>query len=305
MSKKLTSTREIAKTMGVSPMTVSKVLTNANNNVNVSEGMRSKIMEYVTSIGYRPNHNIGLIVPSGYITDEMESFFIRGAFAALEEPNRLIMNIDDGQSIPSLVEHWRVGGIISIHRMRDEVREEIEKRKIPYVIANPAEDQASNAVVFEDSKAIKKVFKYLKSEGCQSYAFFMPINKGHMSNRLRRKAFQDFLKKEKSPGKENENSDIHDLFATVKELKNHGKVGILVSNEWSLALSVLLEAQGFSVGKDIEIVSMGVSFDRWVNEQRQILVPFETFGRKSVEMINDMWEQDVHHHPNVSISSDF
>lgn len=151
--------KDIAKRVGVSPSTVSRVI---NGNAVISEETRNRIQEAMAELNYHPNsrarnfangstNTIALVIDADDENTFSNTFFNRSVYAIEKAAqnngyNLLITNdIDDaGTSISALVYEKKVDGLIlPSSSVREGLLELLDKEGFPYVVlGEPSIDPA-------------------------------------------------------------------------------------------------------------------------------------------------------------------
>lgn len=178
--------KQIAEALGISAMTVSRVI---NNKKNVDEKTRKKVLEKARSMGYTPNYlakslvsnksfTIGVVVP-----EISHSFFpevIRGIEeVAYQENYQLILthSAEDAEREKAAIETLRskrVDGImISCSQFTSDLSyfEELRSSGLPVVFFDRCMDEAGfSCVGVDDKAAAKKITQHLIDHGYKKIA---------------------------------------------------------------------------------------------------------------------------------------
>ena len=150
--------KDIAKKVGVSPYTVSRVI---NGTASISEETKAKIRKAMQEMDYHPNSQarglvngstftIGLVLDAGNKNAFSNTFFINSVSAiemiAQERGyNVLILNDynhSNGNSVKNLVQEHKVDGIIlPVQSMNHELVQLMEAHKLPFVVMGEPEQK--------------------------------------------------------------------------------------------------------------------------------------------------------------------
>ena len=177
--------KDIARDLGVSVVTVSKVLLNHND---ISDKTRERVLRRIKELNYHPNpnaralvtgrtHLVGLIVP-----DLVHQFFAqvaKGASRALrkrgyglvissseEDPNL------EKQEISQMLARRLDALIIASAQINDEGLRQIEGQRTPYVLIDRRfEGLETNFVGIDDEKAGTLATSHLIENGCRRIAY--------------------------------------------------------------------------------------------------------------------------------------
>lgn len=186
---------DVAKRAGVSMKTVSRVL---NNEPNVAQKTRERVMEVANELRYSPNlaarglassksYLIALIYdnPSPYYIAKLQRGAIdacrkRGYHIVLEPIDLLEMekSEDLSKACETFLERLHVDGVILSPPLSDsdEFIQVLKKRGVPYVLVAPSQDNGMTASVrMDDMAAAYELTEKLISQGHKKIGFI----KGH------------------------------------------------------------------------------------------------------------------------------
>src|SRR4051794_19178386 len=185
----MTQMKDVAKQAGVSPATVSRVLTGS---ATVSEENRRRVEDAIAELGYRPNrvasqlrrqktHKIGVIVPDIENPNFSEAVRVIEDVAFREGFRVLICNSEDQPEkqrayLETLVDE-RVEGIILVPFLSDgrDVSAAID-RGIPLVaLDRPVSDPRADAVIADNFDAGRQTTAHLIEQGHREIAFISGI----------------------------------------------------------------------------------------------------------------------------------
>ena len=159
--------RELAREVGVSPSTVSRVL-NRDPNVRVSETSRSRILDLAAAKGYRPNrlarslklqrtNVIGMLIPD--ITNPLFSALFRAVDEVASATGYHVILCNTGDSGVRLQQHLEAlseghvdGLLIATAHRSDPVIETLRARRLPYILVSRRSDQSEEAWVVPDDR---------------------------------------------------------------------------------------------------------------------------------------------------------
>ena len=210
-----TTIKDIAKEVGVSPSTVSRVI---NGTATISEETKAKIRKAMLEMDYHPNSQarglvngstftIGLVMDAGNKNAFSNTFFINSVSAiemiAQEKGyNVLILNDnnhDNGNSVRNLVLEHKVDGIIlPIQSMNRELIKLMELQKLPFVVMGEPR-QKENAMFWVDidnQGGCELAVEHLFNCGYSKPVLFVE-NKKKIFESKRCNGFQESFKKRK------------------------------------------------------------------------------------------------------------
>lgn len=181
--------KDIAKMVGVSPSTVSRVI---HGNAPISDEIKAKIRKAMKELDYHPNsgarmlvtgstYTIALVVDADDENTFANTFFNRSVFAIERIAqkngyNLLITNDGDGngKSISSLVYEQKVDGLIlPSSSMREGLAELFQKEAIPWVILGEPEEpkQTYSWVDIDNYDGSKKAVTHMLEMGYRKIAY--------------------------------------------------------------------------------------------------------------------------------------
>ncbi|OCL25780.1 LacI family transcriptional regulator [Orenia metallireducens] len=172
--------KDVAKSAGVSPSTVSRVI---NNHPRISSETKKRVEKSMKEIGYHPNiiarslvkqktNTLGLVMP--YSTEEafadpFYSEILRGIGSVAQNKEYSLLLITSNGMKEELevtlkaVRSKRVDGLLILRaRSNDKLLKELKKLKTPFVIVGRPEDEKNNFWVNNDNiESTKKLVEYL------------------------------------------------------------------------------------------------------------------------------------------------
>jgi len=159
--------RELAKEVGVSPSTVSRVL-NRDPNVRVSETSRSRILDLAAATGYRPNrlarslklqrtNVIKMLIPD--ITNPLFSALFRAVDEVASAAGYHVILCNTGDSVDRLQQHLEAlseghvdGLLLATAHRNDPVVETLRRRRLPYILVSRRNENSDEAWVVPDDR---------------------------------------------------------------------------------------------------------------------------------------------------------
>lgn len=176
--------KEVAKQAGVSPSTVSRVLT---GNIPVSADARQKVLDAVKELDYQPNplaqglkggriKTIGLFIPN--VRDLVFPAAIRGIEDTAKQHGYTVIlcNTDDNEAkelsyIHSLQRRFINGFILSTARMNSTHLCKLQEEKFPVVyLIRHLGDEGLDAVVLDNFDGAYQAASYLLKQGYRKIA---------------------------------------------------------------------------------------------------------------------------------------
>jgi DNA-binding LacI/PurR family transcriptional regulator len=179
-AKKVTVT-EVARLAGVAPATVSRVTTGASY---VTPETRERVMRSIRQTGYRPSsaavslkrqaHDcFGLVLEEGAADSYYGSALVRGVAAAAGDRGFRVAvatlpsnsEASDLHRLPMLSNVSTDGLVVDLPHPKFSIRDELERLQMPWVVVNPTEELAHNAVCLDDMQIAGALVQYLSQRG--------------------------------------------------------------------------------------------------------------------------------------------
>ncbi len=178
--------KDIAAMAGVSPTAVSFVL---NDKSGVSEDTRQKVLEVIQKTNFKPNlnskrllfqksFNISLVIKQNS-SPFHDLFYFEITKGVLEKSKEYGYNIvftdiafDNGKAVlPEIIEHNDTDGVIFFQDTEPTIRNEVEKRNIPYVVVDVHSSSEDFTYVRADYQlSAYTATRYLCEKGHQAIA---------------------------------------------------------------------------------------------------------------------------------------
>lgn len=182
--------KDVAKEAGVSPSTVSRVI---SNNPRISRKTTEKVLTHMTRLGYQPNaiarnlaknssRTIGLIMPDRPGEALLNPFFpeaLRGIIKAATQASYDILlsstppGTDDYNTVRELVSTAKVDGVLLMtSKVENKSIQYLREMEFPFsVIGSPYEESDdSNHVDNDNEMASYELTTYLVKKGCKRLA---------------------------------------------------------------------------------------------------------------------------------------
>lgn len=204
---------DVARKAGVSPKTVSRVL---NNEPNVRDEMRQRILEAVEALGYRPNpsarslaSNRSFLVallydnPSAYYMMEIQE----GVLAACDAHKYSMMvrplisgAADFVERVDTLISQFRPDGLVLTPPITDHegLLERLRARGTPYASVSPKDHAVGIGATLDERSASRDMVLHLASLGHRRIAHITG-HPAHGASGWRLRGYRDGLKLAKLP----------------------------------------------------------------------------------------------------------
>lgn len=200
--------KDIAREVGVSPSTVSRVI---NGTASISEGTKEKIHAAMKELDYHPNSlarslvngstfTIGLVIDAGNKDAFSNAFFIQSVSAieavTQERSYNLLITNDNSRennnAVKNLVLEKKVDGIIlPVSAMTEELVELLLNNQFPFVVMGEPEKHGDEVywVDMDNESGGYLAVSHLFAQGYQNPVFFVE-NKGTIFESKRCSGFQ-------------------------------------------------------------------------------------------------------------------
>ncbi len=208
MRKKTITLEIIAKDLGLSKTTISRVISGKGR---ISFSTREKVLNYIKVNDYRPNslarslaqqrtNNIGLVIPNNTSTDEM-SFFQECMIGLAEyvvqydfDTLVVVTAENDLTCLERIVSNHKVDGVVLTRiSQKDKEIPYLNKEGIPFVlIGTPKDLDNKNSIYHIDTNQKKgccEITKHLINTGCKKIAL-LAGNKNFIVDQIRYEGFK-------------------------------------------------------------------------------------------------------------------
>lgn len=276
-----TTIKEVAQLAGVSPSTVSRVISDSPR---ISDETKKVVREAMESLGYHPNaiarslvskstSTIGIVMPQSTERAFLNPFFpqaLSGVSAAAHEQGYCILlstgdnEKDQLSSIESIVMGGRVDGVIIMYSSVDnEVLDALKRMKVPaIVIGKPLKPKDVLYVDNDNVKASFEVTEKLIKNGHKKIALISGAFKLVVSlDRL--DGYMNALKKYNIPFRKDLIVELSEFITkgayerTLELLKSEDRPTAFVVTDDVMAFGVMdaIKESGLRIPEDIEIMS--------------------------------------------------
>jgi LacI family transcriptional regulator, sucrose operon repressor len=305
--------KEVARRANVSSATVSRML---NESGYVSEEARERILKVIEETGYIPSENakslrtkktkvIGVILPK--LGSETTSRMVNGLDRVLAEEGYQILlansNLDAGKEIEflKLLKSRDVEGIVlSATNTNEQLVEEIQKLKVPFVVVGQ-DMPGTPSVVFNEIMATGEMIDYLIEKGHEKVAFIGVSESDRAVGLMRKKGYLAAMEKHCLPIEEHWiQTAVFDVESGYEAMKNIMESSttlptavFAVTDRLAIGAMNYLKAKGLKIPEDIALAGVGAS------ELSQYVTPplttidfqYNKAGREAANLILSMINQ--------------
>ncbi|MCW5873128.1 MAG: LacI family DNA-binding transcriptional regulator [Anaerolineales bacterium] len=311
----MSTIEEIAKQAGVSRSTVSRVI---NDDPNVNEQTRERVLEVVSSNNYVPNRAarklaggrtgvIGLVIPIGVSRLFVEPFFpilIQSVTNRCNHLNRSVMfwlgePEYERRSITQILSNDLLDGVIvSSLQDKDPIVEALHYSQIPFVLIGRYRDNLPvNFVDIDNEKCTQAAVNYLIQTGRKRIATITGVA-GTLVSRERLDAYRSTLAKAGMPVDEKliaEGGFVEEGgYAAMANIFPHKPDAVFATND-AMAVGAIryLREQGMRVPEDVAVVGFddapfAASYKPALTTISQ---PIGELGRQAVDMLVKIIDQ--------------
>ena len=305
-----TTITDVAKEAGVSMKTVSRVL---NNEPNVAQATRDRVMEVAQRLQYTPNLAArGLASSRSYLIalvyDNPSPSYItniqRGAIEACRKKGYHVvlepMSLEQAESPDSerMLKRLGVDGVILTPPLSDSIpmRDTLRRLNIPHVLVAPEESGPSPTVRMDDVEAARQMTEYLLGQGHREIGFIVGHTE-HAASALRQEGFEQAMHAHDLPIRgewvaQGDFSFRSGVEAAERLLKDpdHRPTAIFASND-DMAAGVVSVAgrMGLSVPDQLSVCGFDdtpIAQILWP-KLTTVAQPIQDMGRKAAELLID------------------
>ncbi len=265
---------DVAKALGVSKSTVSRVLSGKGR---ISEETRKKVLQCAAEMNYQPNviarglaqsktFNIGVVLP--YEKDLGEIPFFQNCLTGIcETVSSMDYDVivamaaaDDASQLGRIIRNRKVDGVILTRSVADDPAVRLLKENnVPFVLIGSTSDDSVVQIDIDHESACSELTTYLISSGCEKTALLL----GSKSHNVNVSRYNGFINAYAKTGRETDSTLVYDdlsgrraIELAVGEIINKGCDCIICGDDYICvrALAALKEKQ-VSVPDDIKIAS--------------------------------------------------
>jgi LacI family transcriptional regulator len=212
IKKKRPNVVDVARLAGVVHSTVSRVI---NNNPNIGEETRRRVLEAIRMTGYRPSlaarmlvrqkhETIGLIFEKEHVKTYYGACLIEGVSERLAETGqRLAMSmvkwhsrVEEIENLPLLQTVSVDGLILDLHIVHGDYDPVMARLGLPYISINPFGSRPYNTIMPDHVAGARDAVQYLIDRGHRKIAYLPCVGKNtHCSQQDRMKGYSEAMVK--------------------------------------------------------------------------------------------------------------
>jgi LacI family transcriptional regulator, sucrose operon repressor len=275
----LITIKEVAKRANVSSATVSRML---NDSGYVSEEARERILKVIEETGYVPSENakslrtkktkvIGVILPK--LGSETTSRMVNGLDRVLAAQGYQLLLANTNLSADKEIEFLKLlksrdveGIVLSATNTNEQLVEEIQKLKIPFVVVG--QDMPDTpSVVFNEIMATQDMIEYLIQKGHEKVAFIGVSESDRAVGLLRKKGYLAAMEKHGLPIEEHWiQTAFFDVESGYKAMKNMMEKSaqrptavFAVTDRLAIGAMNYIKEAGLRIPEDMALAGVGAS----------------------------------------------
>lgn len=268
--------KDVAKIAGVSPSTVSRVITKSED-LNIKEETRQRILNAIKKLNYKPNviarslrikstYTLGMVIPD--ITNSFFSILFKGAdkVASEKDFSIILCNTDDNPNkaekiINSLVQRQVDGLLLATTNFKNDILNNMNISKYPYVFVNRhLNNDIENYVITDNFLGAILAMEHLISLGHLRIAYVSgPLSIDTALNRL--EGYKNSLKRHNLPFDselvvESEMTEEGGYKAFYELIKKRVKFTAIFAANDLIALGIMTAAKnvGVKIPEDLSLV---------------------------------------------------
>jgi DNA-binding LacI/PurR family transcriptional regulator len=192
--RKIMNIKQIAEIVGYSSSTVSRVLSDKDGNVPISQVTKDKILKACKEYGYKPNvhasrffskrsQNIGILMPQAlYLSDRNLSRFMDGAYRAIEANNYRMTVFSASEKFIKEKNHLNIfktkevdGLLIWGCSEQDKFIDELKAENYPFILGNNRKGNYPT-VICDDFYGMAKLVNHCKDKACERFMYISTGN---------------------------------------------------------------------------------------------------------------------------------
>jgi LacI family transcriptional regulator, sucrose operon repressor len=275
----LITIKEVAKRANVSSATVSRML---NDSGYVSEEARERILKVIEETGYVPSENakslrtkktkvIGVILPK--LGSETMSRMVNGLDRVLAAKGYQLLLANTNLSAEKEIEFLKLlksrdveGIILSATNTNEQLVEEIQKLKIPFVVVG--QDMPDTpSVVFNEIMATQDMIEYLIEKGHEKVAFIGVSESDRAVGLMRKKGYLAAMEKHGLPIEEHWiQTAFFDVGSGYRAMKNMMEKSaqrptavFAVTDRLAIGAMNYIKEAGLRIPEDMALAGVGAS----------------------------------------------
>ena len=306
--------KDIAERLGVSPSTVSRVISGTGNNFSVKPELRQRILDYVNECGYQPNQayqamrkennqQISIIMGNhwGTTSDASVTTSIRSLCDILfEEGFSFHYLIRILEQYPSYgLPQWKVAGAVAVDVRHAGVIEELNDSKIPYIVLNGISGTKGNAVQTDEIYNMNLALEHLFELGHRKIVYVnayrpadlmpMPYQESHYSVLRRAESYFDFCRTHGLVPQETAGSCSFSNKEVVETgIANGATAYVAYSFGTYMEICYHLRQNGFNIPEDVSVICFNNPLSAFSTPPATCIdIPFEEMGETAGKLLLD------------------
>ena len=194
IESKIMNIKQIAEIVGYSSSTVSRVLSDKDGNVPISQTTKDKILKACKEYGYKPNvhasrffskraQNIGVLMPQAlYLSDRNLSRFLDGAYRAIDANNYRMTVFSASKKFIKEKNHLNIFKTKEVDGLliwgcceQDKFIDELKAENYPFILGNNRRENYP-AVICDDFDGMTQLVAHCQKKGCKRFTYISAGN---------------------------------------------------------------------------------------------------------------------------------
>ncbi|MEM9883882.1 MAG: LacI family DNA-binding transcriptional regulator [Planctomycetota bacterium] len=328
---------QIARQLGVSRQSVSKVLVGGKTNIRVSDELATRIRRTADRLGYRPSpaartittgrtNSIDMLMSTGSGASRLPTPLIEGIHDALIERDMQLTvsrlpdhKLRDAEYVPKILRQHSADGILVnyTHTFPEEMPELIRRHRLPAMWLNIKRD--ANCVYPDEVDAFRRATEHLLELGHRRISFGILNAAGHFSDKDREAGYAEAMRsaglepqvlhaRAAMPHEYTETplvDDRHERVQTWLRGPDRPTAVLAASHREADFLAYAAATLGLRLGRDLSLIGVGDSTDNRMGVPlTQVVLPLAEMGRRAVERLMQRVEDPETSHAPLALRSD-
>ncbi|MEM1099707.1 MAG: LacI family DNA-binding transcriptional regulator [Planctomycetota bacterium] len=324
---------DVARKLGVSRQSVSKVLVGGKTNIRVSDDLARRIRTVADEMGYRPSMaarmistgrtgSIDLLMSHLAGSSRLSPAMIRGIHAELAGHDIQLtvsqlpdMGLTKPDQMPKILRERSADGLLInfTHHVPDALPELLDKRGIPAVWMNTK--QGRHCVYADEVDAYDRATQHLVKLGHRKIAFYIGAVAGHFSETDRAAGYSAAMERagltpvvHQAGAPEHADPDYddrQDRAVAFLQSDDRPTAVLAYSSADAVVLSLAAARLGYALGQELSLVGLGDEESSVTGaSMTQVVLPQDELGRAGVRRLLRIIETPAQESPDRLVKAD-